>query len=356
MATAAVLASSFTTMVSAESFTTQANIGQDFPATFQSGTKYLATIDAGYDFNSIDKVCISAEVNSGTASHATIEVSRESNDDSISNISIAHIPLQEIIPATEENPFIEIKQLNLNFCDSSILASNLLDGVSEFNLTISGAGLEFNDLQVSIEGAVGAEHIDSELYTASFGHNLSYPLTLDNGQSLKSETDIGYQFESIESVCIKGEVQSGTADAFSVHYSSEASNDFIGSIEKVMFMLIDGNEFESCGAKELLNNFLDGSSVMTIAPAGGYVTLWDLKIEIKGILTKSIDEMELSVRSHNCLQAAGIRTISELVDKEESEMLKFKNFGRKSLTELQEKLGELELHFGMDVKQYLETE
>ena len=79
-------------------------------------------------------------------------------------------------------------------------------------------------------------------------------------------------------------------------------------------------------------------------------------LEIKGILTKSIDEMELSVRSHNCLQAAGIKTISELVDKEENEMLKFKNFGRKSLTELQEKLGELDLHFGMDVKQYLEKD
>ena len=79
-------------------------------------------------------------------------------------------------------------------------------------------------------------------------------------------------------------------------------------------------------------------------------------LEIKGILTKSIDEMELSVRSHNCLQAAGIKTISELVDKEENEMLKFKNFGRKSLTELQEKLGELDLHFGMDIKQYLERE
>ena len=63
-------------------------------------------------------------------------------------------------------------------------------------------------------------------------------------------------------------------------------------------------------------------------------------LEIKGILTKSIDEMELSVRSHNCLQAAGIKTIGELVSREESEMLKFKNFGRKSLTELQEKLGE----------------
>ena len=61
-------------------------------------------------------------------------------------------------------------------------------------------------------------------------------------------------------------------------------------------------------------------------------------LEIKGILTKSIDEMELSVRSHNCLQVAGIKTIGELVSKEESEMLKFKNFGRKSLTELQEKI------------------
>ena len=78
-------------------------------------------------------------------------------------------------------------------------------------------------------------------------------------------------------------------------------------------------------------------------------------LEIKGILTKSIDEMELSVRSHNCLQAAGIRTIGELVSKEESEMLKFKNFGRKSLTELQEKLGGLDLNFGMDVEQYLEA-
>ena len=79
-------------------------------------------------------------------------------------------------------------------------------------------------------------------------------------------------------------------------------------------------------------------------------------LEIKGILTKSIDEMELSVRSHNCLQAAGIRTIGELVSKEESAMLKFKNFGRKSLTELQEKLGELDLNFGMDIKQYIEVE
>ena len=77
-------------------------------------------------------------------------------------------------------------------------------------------------------------------------------------------------------------------------------------------------------------------------------------LEIKSTLLKSIDEMELSVRSHNCLQAAGIEKIAELVNKEETEMLKFKNFGRKSLTELNEKLSELGLKFGMDINQYLE--
>ena len=78
-------------------------------------------------------------------------------------------------------------------------------------------------------------------------------------------------------------------------------------------------------------------------------------LELKSILSKSIDEMELSVRSHNCLQAAGIKTIGALVSKEESEMLKFKNFGRKSLTELQAKLGELNLSFGMDISNYMDA-
>ena len=78
-------------------------------------------------------------------------------------------------------------------------------------------------------------------------------------------------------------------------------------------------------------------------------------LELKTILSKSIDEMELSVRSHNCLQAAGIETIGSLVSKDESVMLKYKNFGRKSLTELQEKLGELNLHFGMDISKYMDV-
>jgi len=79
-------------------------------------------------------------------------------------------------------------------------------------------------------------------------------------------------------------------------------------------------------------------------------------LEIRKLLNLTIDEMELSVRSHNCLQAAGIKFIYELVSKEENEMLKYKNFGRKSLTELVEKLDQMGLSFGMEVDKYLKEE
>jgi len=64
-------------------------------------------------------------------------------------------------------------------------------------------------------------------------------------------------------------------------------------------------------------------------------------------LSKSVDEMELSVRSYNCLKNANIRTIGELVQKSEAEMLKTKNFGRKSLNEIKEILSGMGLALGM---------
>jgi DNA-directed RNA polymerase subunit alpha len=70
--------------------------------------------------------------------------------------------------------------------------------------------------------------------------------------------------------------------------------------------------------------------------------------ELAKTLMKSVDELELTVRSYNCLKNANIKTIAELVNKSESEMLKTKNFGRKSLNELKDKLSELDLSFGME--------
>ena len=80
------------------------------------------------------------------------------------------------------------------------------------------------------------------------------------------------------------------------------------------------------------------------------------KERIKKILLTSVDDLELSVRSHNCLKAANIKNLAELVRKDESEMLKFRNFGRKSLAELMEIVENLGLEFGMDVDKYIKDD
>jgi DNA-directed RNA polymerase subunit alpha len=74
---------------------------------------------------------------------------------------------------------------------------------------------------------------------------------------------------------------------------------------------------------------------------------------MRELLARSVDELELSVRSSNCLTSANIRTIGELVQKTEAEMLKQRNFGRKSLKEIQEILQGMNLQFGMDVSKWL---
>jgi len=68
-------------------------------------------------------------------------------------------------------------------------------------------------------------------------------------------------------------------------------------------------------------------------------------------LDKSVEELELSVRSYNCLKNANIRTIRELVQKTEPEMLKTKNFGRKSLNEIKDILASMGLSLGMRLDQ-----
>ena len=74
---------------------------------------------------------------------------------------------------------------------------------------------------------------------------------------------------------------------------------------------------------------------------------------IATLLRTRVDELELSVRSSNCLRMANIHTVGELVRNKENDMLKYKNFGRKSLVELNEVLTSMGLSFGMAVDDYL---
>jgi DNA-directed RNA polymerase subunit alpha len=80
------------------------------------------------------------------------------------------------------------------------------------------------------------------------------------------------------------------------------------------------------------------------------VIVRDEKMEkLRLLLKMRVDELELSVRSANCLRAANIHTLADLVRNQEADMLKYKNFGRKSLVELNQVLANLGLSFGMDI-------
>jgi DNA-directed RNA polymerase subunit alpha len=74
------------------------------------------------------------------------------------------------------------------------------------------------------------------------------------------------------------------------------------------------------------------------------------KEKLKSMLAKSVEELELSVRSSNCLKNANIKTIADLVTKSEVDMLKYRNFGRKSLNEIKEVLQEMGMGLGMKIE------
>jgi DNA-directed RNA polymerase subunit alpha len=95
--------------------------------------------------------------------------------------------------------------------------------------------------------------------------------------------------------------------------------------------------------KQQLDVFINFEEVDEEVP----LELEDEKGNVNEVLLRSVEDLELSVRSANCLKNAGINTIGELVQRTEAEMLKTKNFGRKSLSEIKDILNEYGLNFGM---------
>jgi len=76
--------------------------------------------------------------------------------------------------------------------------------------------------------------------------------------------------------------------------------------------------------------------------------------KLRELLSRSVEELELSVRSGNCLRRANIMTLGDLVGRNENEMLKYRNFGKQSLKEINEILGGMGLHLGMDIEAILQ--
>ena len=115
-----------------------------------------------------------------------------------------------------------------------------------------------------------------------------------------------------------------------------------GSIEPA-----DALAFAAKILKDQLSIFINFEEEVERGPAEAAATA-----QLNEVLYRPVDELELSVRSANCLQNADIKYIGELVQRSDSEMLKTKNFGRKSLNEIKEILAGLHLGFGMTLESF----
>ncbi|MDR2064443.1 MAG: DNA-directed RNA polymerase subunit alpha [Prevotellaceae bacterium] len=108
-------------------------------------------------------------------------------------------------------------------------------------------------------------------------------------------------------------------------------------------------------AKVLINHFMLFCDEKITIEADETVTHDEFDEEllrVRQLLKQRLTDMELSVRALNCLKAADIKTLGELVKLSRNDLLRFRNFGKKSLTELDELLENLKLFFGMDVAKY----
>ena len=72
-------------------------------------------------------------------------------------------------------------------------------------------------------------------------------------------------------------------------------------------------------------------------------------LQLRKVLKTPLEDLDLSVRAFNCLKAAKINSLSQLVQYEQEDLMKFRNFGQKSLSEIEQVLQERGLHFGMDL-------
>ena len=202
-----------------------------------------------------------------------------------------------------------------------------------------------------IEADGDVEVLDKDVYiaTVSEGGKLDMEMRLKRGRGYVSadknfDEDLGLGFIPIDSV---------HSPVRKVNYTVEAAR--LGQI----------TDYDKLDIEIWTNNSIAPADALGLAAKllKDHMTIFinfeeELETEARGEekpliknenLNRSVEELELSVRSYNCLKNANIQTIGELVQKTEAEMLKTKNFGRKSLNEIKEILASMGLSLGMKI-------
>ncbi|MBW8890275.1 MAG: DNA-directed RNA polymerase subunit alpha [Fibrobacteres bacterium] len=224
-------------------------------------------------------------------------------------------------------------------------------------------------LDISGEGEVRGEHIEAnpdvqilnpELHIATLGKNgsLTIEMRVSDGRGYVISDELKREDDPIGVIPIDANFSPVTKVAYEVSDTRVGQRTDFNRLEMDVWTdgSIDPEDAMAYGAKLLVDHLEMFINFEGDLEAAEEVVKDEEKERIRQLLKMRVDELELSVRSSNCLRCANIHTIADLVRNQESEMLKYKNFGRKSLIELNEVLSNMGLSFGMDVDYYLGDE
>ncbi len=240
-------------------------------------------------------------------------------------------------------------------------ATDIILNLKQIPFKLNGDGpkalyLRADEAGVITSGMIDAdsdvEVLDKDVYiaTVSEGGKLDMEMRLKRGRGYVSadknfDPDLGIGFIPVDSV---------HSPVRKVNYAVEAAR--LGQITDYDKLTIeiwtngtvlpaDALGLSAKLMKDHMTIFINFEEEMEHGGEGGF----DSPAMRNDNLNRSVEELELSVRSYNCLKNANIATIGELIQKTEAEMLKTKNFGRKSLNEIKEILAQMGLSLGMKI-------
>jgi DNA-directed RNA polymerase subunit alpha len=221
------------------------------------------------------------------------------------------------------------------------------EGIKTVRLTVDHAG-EVRSAQIETDADVEVLDRDVHVATVSEGGKLSIEMRLKSGRGYVSadknfDEDLALGYIPIDSV---------HSPVRKVNFQVEAAR--LGQMtdyDKLTLEVwtngaVSPQDAIGYAAKLLKDHMTIFINFEEVAEAAEEVSERGLD-KMSEVLNRSVEELELSVRSYNCLKNANIQTIGELVQKTEAEMLRTKNFGRKSLNEIKEILANMGLALGM---------
>lgn len=183
-------------LVQAETISTKIDLGEPFPFKLEDGIKYEVDLDIGYQFDTIEKICINTEVKDGDATTTFLEMESESARTFTFPYyeKLAVGILHSINSPTPENPNPVPRIGNISFCEgeNDLLAKNFLDGEGKFTLNVSGGYVELWDFELVVEGDVSDTQLaimldePAQFSVPSYGGRVNYDASIRNLDSTQS--------------------------------------------------------------------------------------------------------------------------------------------------------------------------